>query len=486
MSRKLKQRSKAVLRKRLRQMPNVKRIKGDKPRPPIVVPSERDKSPGEQLAGLIIRAGAQLRKHIKWDNNGYHFSYGANGTDPRGYYLYGVLNEVEKACFSMILTADWVKDSEKTYDPNKELDQEQRRITDNLCQSKIDELSVWQRKMTELMVALVGFREANEQDYYRHFLALHELQHLNHSRNDLAVYYGMRSENYAFQQTELHELIGQTVNSLDVTKVWYAEKRKDGALGSKIDSFANRFQYSFEKMEEQLRATLRTQYLSFGLQSRNVHVGTTSGERNLKLDNISTHVLRIGTLAIHVIVLVKQLLDVQDKGAIATCEDIVYKNEYPVELHRRRTDPDIQVGDFVLASWNLGQVIKVNVSERYGFKSFRVRFLDHEPLPGITEDEFVGEHVRLLFKRGTSMVDQTLEMIKRVDPNANPDPDEINKGICEGVVLEWHNGLKECALGQPGGKEKLEAFRQQMDEKVAPLKKMMDERHNKDEPTTAP
>lgn len=482
MSNKQKKRSKTILKKRLWHM---KRAKGDKPRPPIVGSDEKDRSPGEQLAGLIIRACAQLRKHIKWDNDSYHFSYGINSTDPKGYYLYGVLNEVEKACFSMMLTADWVKDSEKTYDSKKELDQEQRRIADNLCQSKIDELSVWQRKMTELMVTLVGFREANEQDYYRHFLALHELQHLNHSQNDLDIYYGIKSENYAYQQTELHQLIDQTAGKLNSAKVWYAEKKKDGMLGRKVDSFGNRFQYSFEKMEEQLRATLRTQYLSFGLQSRNIHVGTASSERNLELDNISTHIIRIGTLAIHVVVLVKQLLDAKDKDAVTTCEDIVYKNEYPVDLHRRRTSPDIQVGDFVLASWDLGQVIKVNISQRYGFKSFRVRFLDREPLPGTTEDEFVGEHIQLLFKRGKSMVDQAIEMIKRVDPEANPDPDEINKGICEGVVLEWHNGLKECALGQPGGMEKLEAFRKQMEKNVAPLTGMMDERASKNEPNAA-
>ncbi len=46
--------------------------------------------------------------------------------------------------------------------------------------------------------------------------------------------------------------------------------------------------------------------------------------------------------------------------------------------------------------------------------------------------------------------------------------------MCEGIVLKWNNGLKEYALNQPGGKEKLEAFRQEMDQQVAPIKELLE------------
>jgi hypothetical protein len=135
-------------------------------------------------------------------------------------------------------------------------------------------------------------------------------------------------------------------------------------------------------------------------------------------------------------------------------------------LHKRRTDPDIRIGDFVLAQRDLAQVVKVNTNPDYGFKSFRVRYLIREPLPGLSEDEFVGEHIRLIYKRSTSLVDQTIAEIKRITPELTPSVDEINAIICEGVVLEWNNGLEEASLGKPGGLEKLKAFRGRMEKEL--------------------
>jgi hypothetical protein len=453
--------------------------KKDKPPAPMVKQNPKDQSAGDQLAGLIIKAGAQLRKHIKWSNNSYHMIYGANSGDPKGYYLYGVLNEVEKACFSMMLTADWIKESEASYNPEDFVEEEQR-INDNLLQSKIDELSVWERKMTELMVALVGFRDVNSEDYYRHFLAVHELQHLGHSQNDLREYYGMTSGNYDYQQRELHDLVDGIAKNLDVSKTWYVQKGRDGALKRKLQSFNKRFEYAFEKMEEQLRATLRTQYLSFGSQSRHIHVGTVSDERNLELKDVSAHVGRIGMLTMHVVVLVKELVGANsDGGAIETCTRIINENNYPIDLHRRRTNPDVIVGDFVVAGGDLAQVVVVNTSQKYGFKSFRVHFLGGEPLPGLTEDEFVGEHIRRIF-RGEDLIKQTVEMIKKLNPDADPSSEEINQSMRAGIVLEWNNGLKEYALNQPGGKEKLEAFRHGMNKQVAPIKELLEKNGTED------
>lgn len=471
MSKEVKKRSKRLLQAQLKhKTAHTKPYSKDKPPAPIV---EKERSPGDQLAGLIIKAGAQLRKHIKWSDNSYHMTYGANSGDPKGYYLYGVLNEVEKACFAMMQTADWIKESEAGYDP-KDFDEEKQRINDNLLQSKIDELSVWERKMTELMVALVGFRNANEENYYRHFLAVHELQHLSHSQKDLSEYYDMRSENYTYQQQELHELIDGIAVNLDVTKTWYVQKNREGVLKRKLQSFDKRFEYAFERMEEQLRATLRTQYLSFGSQSRHIHVGTVSDKRNLELKDVSAHVGRIGMLTMHVVVLVKELLSAEgDGGAIETCTRIVNENDYPVDLHRRRTNPDVIVGDFVVAGGDLAQVIRVNTSQKYGFKSFRVRFLEREPLPGITEDEFVGEHIRRIY-RGEDLIKQTVEMAKKLNPDIEPSSEEINQSMCEGIVVEWNNGLKEYALNQPGGKQKLDVFRHEMDQQVAPIKKLLE------------
>jgi hypothetical protein len=431
-----------------------------------------DNKAAKELYDLIIKAGADLRKKIHWTYQSYNSIYGATSSDPKGYYLYGVLNEVEKACLSMMKAHEWIEKSKLAGIPDS-LDDDGQRIRDGILQARIDELTMWQRKMTELMVELVGFRDVNENHYYEHYLAMHELRELKWSQDDLKEYYAAKSENYLYQERELKQQIDRLVPSLQADKCWYV--KKDGRkLTYVIDNFDNRFKRSFQKMEVQLKATLRTHYLSFGIQSRSMHVGTSAGSQNHTLDNVSAHTSRVGTLALHVIVLVDQLLGQDEKGVLQICSDIVYKNEYPVDLHIRRTDPDIREGDFVLAQHDLAQVIKVSSNPKYGFKSFRIKYLVREPLPGLQEDVFVGEHVRRIY-RGEDLIKQTVEAIKKLNPKAGPSKEEINDGICEGVVLEWSNGLKEYALNEPGGREKLKSFRQKMDQKVAPIKKLIDD-----------
>jgi hypothetical protein len=185
-------------------------------------------------------------------------------------------------------------------------------------------------------------------------------------------------------------------------------------------------------------------------------------------------------LTMHVVVLVKELVGANsDGGAIETCTRIINENNYPIDLHRRRTNPDVIVGDFVVAGGDLAQVVVVNTSQKYGFKSFRVHFLGGEPLPGLTEDEFVGEHIRRIF-RGEDLIKQTVEMIKKLNPDADPSSEEINQSMRAGIVLEWNNGLKEYALNQPGGKEKLEAFRHGMNKQVAPIKELLEKNGTED------
>src|SRR5438105_4476693 len=108
----------------------------DKPKPPIVKSSKsEERKQHDAFLDIPIKGAAQLRKKLKWDYNSYHFMYGPSAYDPKGYYLFGVLNEVEKTGMSMMQASDFVVESRANDVPDG-LDDEGQRIADNVLQSR--------------------------------------------------------------------------------------------------------------------------------------------------------------------------------------------------------------------------------------------------------------------------------------------------------------------------------------------------------------
>lgn len=404
-----------------------------------------EESRAETFVNLPLKGGAALRKRLKWTHDSHYHTHPPTTSDPKGYYLYGVLNEVEKAVLSVMQAYEFIKDSRKQGEPTL-TDDDGKRIADNVIQSRIDELALWQRKMTELIVELQGFKGCNSEDYYRAYLIVSELAGVRRSKEDLKEYYGANNKNYAYQENELLQQLAGLTPKLQVAKCWFV-KANNGNIGSGQTNFDTRFKALFKKMKPPLRALLRTQYLSFGNQSKSIHASVAAGERQLGLDNMDAHAGRVATLAIHVVVMAQDLMHIHNtKGWLKACADIVKKNDYPLELHKQRTRADLVIGDFVIVNGSLAQVVKVKISKGYRYKSFRVRYLLESPLPNTPEDEVPGDWVRILYKR-QPLVKQTIVALLAINPNAKPTTREINRLLRNGVVAGWENGLRERVLG---------------------------------------
>lgn len=440
----------------------------DKPLPTII--EDNDDRGG--LEGLLIKSGATLREKLSFSESSYRMTYPPSTSNPRSYFLYGVLNEVEKAVVSVMQAHEFVKDSLAAEQPEVK-DEVGQRISDNILQARLDELAMWQRKMTEFMIELQGFSKANHQDYYRHYLILHELQSLRRGIIDLKEYYGANNANYAFQEQELVLLANNLAAKLDSNKCWYAVKNKSGNITRLIENFDTRFNSVFQTMNHQSRAVLKTHHFSFGSQSRYIHANVEPGDRKLELKRITTHAGRVEILAIHVLVMIKDLLRIRNtKGHLKAINDVVKKNDYPLELHRKQTRPNISRGDFVAVDGDLCQVIKVIISKGYRYKSFRVKYLINEPLPGVKYDEVPGDWVRLIYKR-EPLIHQTIDALKEVRPLINPSVRQINRFMRNSIIEGWHNGLKEYVLNRPDlGKVKLDNYEKLMKKRLDGIKQL--------------
>ena len=415
-----------------------------------------------QLIEIPLKAAGVLRDKLGWSEDSYHYTYPPTTTNPKGYYLYGVLNEIEKACMSIMQANEFVSDSRKVDEP-ADVDDDAKRIKNNILLSRVDELALWQRKLTEYMVELQGFASANKTNYYKHFLIINELQSLHRTIDDLTEFYDVDNSNYRYQEQDLITQIDALTPKLDASKIWYVKVKSDRITHTPTQ-FNERFEWSFKRMNVYHRATLRTRNLSFGSQSKHIHASSSASDyHQLTLNSIEAHAARVATLAMHVIVMMKDLMHIQNtKGVLKLCSDVIKKNDYPVQLHNRRTRLDIQAGDFVVANGHLAEVVKVIISKGYRFRSFKVRYLLEAPLPNIHEEEMPGDWVRLLYKREPLVV-RTIAAFNQINSNKKPSTRWLNKALKDGVVEGWNNGLKEYALGIPEkGEPKLKVYEKLM------------------------
>jgi hypothetical protein len=438
----------------------------DKPKIASTEPGDsNDAKKHKFFYGIPIRGGDLLRKRLRIDDKSYHFIWGPNTSAPRDYFLYGVLNETDKAGISMMQHADFVRESKANYDAEKH--KQNQRLSDNILQSRIDELTIWQRKMTEILIDLIGFRAANSGDYYRHYIIVHELADKRKAQKDFRTFYKCENKNLGDQIIELEQKAAQLAAKLDPTKCWYIKLNNQNQITTGLMGFEGRFKTVFPIMKDVQKAVLRTYGTSFGMQSEMLHPSTISRGRNkpLDLDDVDSHISRIGILSLHVIAAAKDLMRIHNvKGFLKEIADLAKNNEYPITLFKKQTSPKIEVGDYVTAYNDLAQVTKV-IKSTYGYKSFRVKYLETPPMPEIPEDEFTAQYVHLLYsyKDLEKGMRRTINLIKPARKRISSK--RLEESITGGVIDAWNNGLKDHMFGDPEtGRKKAAIMNKEIEE----------------------
>ena len=114
-------------------------------------------------------------------------------------------------------------------------------------------------------------------------------------------------------------------------------------------------------------------------------------------------------------------------------------------------------GDFVVVQDTLAEVVGVRRSP-FGYKSYRVRFLERPPLPSITEDWYPAAQIRVLLRSQNFRVDvrKTLD-----DAGVQHVPLRLPaEAVRKSVIENWTEaGLKEHVLGDTdAAKARLAAY----------------------------
>jgi hypothetical protein len=405
-----------------------------------------------------------LRPSLKVDETGFLIVAGPSHSHPRDYLIYAVLDEIQKAATAILRWAELFQGSQTKSDTPEEAHVERM-----VFEAVLNEQSLWTRKLVEALTTLICFQTTNEPAYYRHYLLLSALRERRATADDLAHFYACPNRNIEASVARLAEEAAELEASgaLDFQRTWYlartrpalADELKRVHPGRVFSTERRRLTKALSVCSASEKIVLGFSYdRTFGRASREMHFGPPGLRPRTTANVVSGALDDVGVLGLNLIRRVQLLMGVVPEGANATVKDLFETNELPAALVERHTRGNAEVGDFVLAYGDPGQVIEVTDSD-LGYRSYRVRYVAEQPLPDIDDDWFPAQEVLVLFSHTKLLADLEERVGKDVSPEAverlRTTFDEAARldALRDAFVIVWQSGLREWVQRNWFGRE---------------------------------
>lgn len=400
------------------------------------------------LATASVRGPYELRRTLPVDETGFRIVAGYSHADTRAYFIYKVLDEVQKTGVAIIRWAELLgeKPEEKG---NGEEDEQVRRV---ILESVSEEQSLRLRKLIETLINLICFEQTNENDYYRHFLLLTDLDYYLSMQQDLREFHACPSGNVAESIKHTIEWASQLEgSSVDPGKCWYLGNRKPlvqkKLKGGIFSSLRSRLREALPLATPEEKLALGLTYHLFGEVSRDIHFTPSAPQFDLSRETVENSMDHCGLLSMPILLRCQRILGVVPEGINEQIRRVYDANEYPRRLLSQVTGGRAQPGDFVLAYGDLAEVLEVAKSP-FGYEAYRVRYLAERPLPEVADDWFPAKYVQRLYTR-----DQWLQSIESLVAEGklpedaanlkNMQPDLQARALREALVHVWNLGLRD-------------------------------------------
>jgi hypothetical protein len=419
----------------------------------------REKIPDDQRSDLVRHlcfAGSEdLRSLLAMGEGLYTGIYlGGDLRHARAYYVYGVLDELEKAGSSIVRHQEIVADSGAFIGD---------RLDRNLIQALLDEQSMWIRKLTEVLTEVVLFNRTNSAEHFRHYLLTNELKRVKRSITNANDFYGCAVENYRQQESDLVAQISAIESHLTLATCWYLARTKAGSRYSgttaKLSSFRDQLIEAMGIADRKLRFFLGLSYAQgYGGVSEQIHLNVGRVGKRVEPSDLRGGASRIFLLVVGILTQLRRMLgDRRRRGPVAKLGRSLRTSPVFKTAFEPLVRSELHVGDYVIAVGHLAQIVRIHTSP-YGYRSFRVRFLVDSPMQRIIEEDCFGFWVQKLTGRA-ELVEDTRNLILGFSPDAKPTTRELNAIMTKTMIQMWNNaGWRERATG------KLEAADAKLDE----------------------
>jgi hypothetical protein len=268
---------------------------------------------------------------------------------------------------------------------------------ENIFRSVYDQLSVSARRLTEALIELKGFSQNDDENSYKIFYCVLEIDNLEKTQSDLAEYYGAyslsRERMISGFQEDFHNIFQESGEKL----LFFLK----GGIKPKFASFKVMWKKVSPFLTEEEKGIIGFSYGRFSKLSASAHQRSASSMAH-PIDSglvIATY-LAIQFLLMHSVGLLADLVSDIDSKRLDQINRLVRSNAVARKLFFDQTSKDLEVGDYVSIMKRVARVTKVNVSQ-YGYKSFTILFLKEPLIPEHPEDTFIPKDVHLFFKGNT-------------------------------------------------------------------------------------
>lgn len=407
---------------------------------------------------LLLAGANELRPGLQVDEGMVRWLARQAHSHGRDYFLYSVLDEVQRAAVAIMRWAHFLgDDGDRPMSENPECPPQMTRV---ILESMRDEQSLRVRKLLEALVNLINFSDAGNDSYFRHYLLLLDLDEVRSRHSDLVHFWNCDNLNLRHQADQLAETITalEDPGEIDLRLAWYrAPGLARGATGVAgagpgriLSSTRQRLQRALPRATAGEKSVLRWSYLHYSDASKDLHFAPAPAGQPLTLDEIALVTTDCALAGLHVLERARLLLGATPGRAGQMIAESLNDVAAPQRILESHTRGAAEQGDFVLAYGFLAEVLEVLENSTYGYRSFRVRFLVERPLPEIEEDSFPAASVEVLFPRA-GLDDQLADALRRaMPPGEGRDqvlariPGRADEALRETVIDLWTKyGLRE-------------------------------------------
>ena len=355
-----------------------------------------------------VMGAEELRKELGLDELNFQRLAPNLNQEPKKYFLYRVLDEIQKAALKI---GDW-----KEYLSEAESDKLQRIDYETI----IDDQQFRARKLAEVLVDAILFSTTDDQAHFGDYFLLHELNECARSQEDRYEFWGFHNKNSEWSANWLCEEIRKLEKAgLDPKTRWYI---KDGAglsekwtkKGVPFSTFRDRYKKLLPIALPSEFNTLGKSYIHAYGMSKDVHFTPHDTSSSFDEEQIFRGVDRVGLLILALIVRCQLLLGRVPDGINKRYREMHDSNAEPARLaHSLKTKP-AEIGDIVWIRGDYAEVLNVTTS-KYGYPAYHVKYIERSPLADVPEDWFAGFEVKLVAEK------------EKVEKAADAAGDEIQK-----------------------------------------------------------
>ncbi|MGB7923441.1 MAG: hypothetical protein WCF57_09370 [Pyrinomonadaceae bacterium] len=383
----------------------------------------------------LIRGADQLREKIDINESDFVFLSRAHNSRGRDHYIYAILDEIEQVAMAMKLNQESFEEEPDNI-PNDDL---WRRLKRNSLAAIESEQSLHIRRFIEILVHLINFSQTNSNEYYDHYLLYIELDQRRKRKADYALYFNCENLNNQAAIDLLKRSITRAESKLQLDRCWYLQGKNPPPNGdAKMGSFVSYFDKALPLATKAERFALGFSYGHIYREtSQSIHLNIGGFKSIRSLDMLRSRRGQIWLLATHCLNRCRRLLRIRSPKDIGADISKLFKAALARGFYKQLTQPDITKGDFVSVFDSLCEVVG-SAKSKFGYKSFKVRFLSPPLIAEHKEDWYPAINVRKQLD-GKDIRDGVLDLLRLPDgQQARINPKVLRKIMRENALKLWN------------------------------------------------